>query len=217
MNGNHNIFAAELKTTEPKSFASMHEVVMKKDELVKALIENKAKHDALYEASVIGYWELAKEKLEEKKKTLDKAVEELKDDVNHQLGKLERKLEEKELLPHAVAFHGFRWDSSLGLQFPENHTKEYERAIRMMNASVYDEVKLSEHEFDSYVLNNWEWKNKFVVSNSLYLDKARGSSGFLAVSGLSLYSGALPTTTGSYYANARAEAFNTIGSNSLKF
>ena len=207
-----------IKIGQDKNFASMNEVVMKKEELIQALLENKARHDTLYEASVIGYWELAKEKLEEKKKTLDKAVEELRDDVFHQLGKIEKALEAKEILPHAVSFHGFKWDSTLNLQYPENHTKDYERAIRMMQASVYDEVRLSEHEFDAYVLNNWDWKNKFMVSNTLYLDKARGSASFALYSGAAMNIGTgCSSVTGAYYANARAETFNSIGAGQTKF
>lgn len=166
--------------------ASMNEVVMKKDELVKVLEENKAKHDVLYETAVAGYWELAKEKLAEKKGKLDAALEELKGDVLHEVGKLEKKLDAKEVLPYSIACHGFKWDSALGLVYPENHTKDYDRAIRMMKASIYDEVKLSEGEFDAYVLNDWEWKQKFLLSNSGYVDTMRTRYGVKGMVGKKL-------------------------------
>jgi hypothetical protein len=206
-----------------KDFASMSEVVMKKDELIKALIENKAKHDALFEASVIGYWETAKAQLKEKQKELTVALSEFKEDAETQINRTFNKAENKQPLPNRLEIKGFAWSSSLSLAYPENHTKDYERAIRMMHASIYDEVKLSEHEFDQFVLNNWEWKARFVTSNANYLSNATiyfsgCSAGLNGVSGASYYpysnpSGYIATDlTGSYYNTTRLETLNRLGS-----
>jgi hypothetical protein len=151
----------------------MHEVVMKKDELLKALVENKAKHDTIFDAAVAGYWELAKEKIDEKRKQLNEAITIFHEDVSTDLKRIEAKVQAKETVPHAINSKGLDFSFSLNLAYPENHTKDYERAIRMMGASIYDEVRLSEQEFDQYVLNNWEWKGKFTASNLGYVNKAR--------------------------------------------
>lgn len=171
---NINQLTAAIRSSDTPPVASMHEVVMKKEELLKALIENKAKHDAIFEAAVAGYWDTAKEAIATKRNELSIAIKEFTEDVEIQFGRTEKKIDAKEILPTALAVKSLQWNSYLNLVYPENHTKDYERAIRMMSASIYDEVRLSEQEFDQYVLNNWEWKNKFITSNSFYVDKAKG-------------------------------------------
>ncbi len=52
---------------------------------------------------------------------------------------------------------------------PEDHTKDYDRVIAMLGASVADEVELSAHEFDNYVQDDWGWKELWATSNSKYL------------------------------------------------
>jgi hypothetical protein len=170
-----NQLLGTINSTE-KPMASMHEVVMKKEELLKVLEDNKAKHDTLYEVAVAGYWDTAKERLEKKKRELSEAITYLKDDAKISFGRLEKKLDSKEQLPYSIEVKALRWNTNLELLYPDNHTKDYERAIRMMRSSIYDEVRLSEQEFDSYVLNNWQWKDKFLTANSFYITNAISKS-----------------------------------------
>lgn len=161
------------KQTEPQ-FASMDVVVMKKVELLETLVKNKAKHDTLYQISVSGYWELANTILEKKRTELLTSLVELKDDVKYQLDKIQTKIENKQELPSSIYYHGFSWNNGLNLQYPENHTNDYERAIRMMNSSIYEEVQLTVAQYDQYVLNNWEWKNKFLIASNNILGNISG-------------------------------------------
>lgn len=159
--------------TLQKEFASMSEVVMKKDELLKKLVENKAKHDVILANAIAGYWELAKEKLEARRITFLKTVTDYQEDINKEVSRISAKIENKEELPAYLSLKAFAIDLSLGLIYPQDHSQDYDRAIRMMEASIYDEVKLSVDEFDAYVLNNWEWKKNFLATNVGYVNSMR--------------------------------------------
>jgi hypothetical protein len=154
------------------NIASMHEVVMKKEALITHLEQNKAKHDVILAAAIVGYWDTAKSKLEDKQKQLVTQVEEYKADVETAINKVVAKVEAKETLPNSIAVRAIAIDLGLGLVYPQDHSKDYDRAISMMRSSVYDEVRLSVDEYDAYVLNNWEWKNNFINSNSFYVTNA---------------------------------------------
>jgi len=56
----------------------------------------------------------------------------------------------------------------VSLPTPEDHTKDYERVIRMLEMSTADEIQISEQQFSQYVLNEWGWIQKFTTTNSLY-------------------------------------------------
>lgn len=56
----------------------------------------------------------------------------------------------------------------VSLPMPEDHTKDYDRAIGMIEMSVDEEITLSEADFASYVQDDWRWKQQFLASNSTY-------------------------------------------------
>lgn len=166
-----------MSNTIEKPVANMQVCVMKKSELVAKLQDNKKKHDVILATAQAGYWELAKDRIESKKKKLDEAIKDLKSNVEFQLNKMTDKLEQKQVLPHSVSYTGFNFDNSINLPYPEDHSSDFDRAIRMMESSIYDTVALNEVEFDAYVLNNWSWKNQFKASNSMFVDTMRGRYG----------------------------------------
>lgn len=188
--------------------ASVHEVVMKKEELLNALLENKAKHDEVFAAAVAGYWDAAKETIDKKRKELSEAVGYYTQDVETQLGRIQKKVDEKEVLPHMLSVRSLQFNIGLDLVYPEDHTKDYERAIRMMQASIYDNVKLSSEDFSRYVLNDWEWRDSFILSNAGYVGRSQ-TGAFFAVSGASL-------ALGSGYDAGRAATNNAIKARGIK-
>lgn len=197
--------AAQIKpmnTDQTPKFATMNEVVMKKDELLNKLIENKAKHDVVLATAIAGYWDMAKAKLEDKHKKLIDSIVDWKASADSEFQKFYGKVEAKEELPAHVTLKMFAVDTSLGLVYPQDHSRDYDKAIRMMQSSIYGEVQLSADEYDAYVLNNWEWKNNFFASNSAYLNTRKGRMLKAAVS---------PTITGclvSQYDQAQDTAIN---------
>lgn len=56
------------------------------------------------------------------------------------------------------------------VQLPEpvDHTKDYDRVIRMVEMSVDNEVELEAQDFASYVMDDWRWKAAFLTTNSAY-------------------------------------------------
>lgn len=56
---------------------------------------------------------------------------------------------------------------------PQEHTKDYDRVIRMLEMSVADEIAITETQFSQYVLDEWGWTAAFVGSTSNYTNNAR--------------------------------------------
>jgi hypothetical protein len=68
----------------------------------------------------------------------------------------------------ASAKRGERITMHFSLQQPIDQTKEYDRAIRMLEMSTNAIVELEEHDFQQYVMDDWAWKGQFLTSNSAY-------------------------------------------------
>lgn len=184
-----------------EEIASMTNVVIEKAELLKILKDNKEKHDVIFDAACDGYWNLAKEKIEEKKLEFEKAINEAKEEFTYELSKISAKLEKKEKFDYdgAIVVH-FKYNSALNLKYPESHARDYERSIRLVELSVYNRVNLNDTEFERYIMNNWEWRNSFLAANNLY-----------AMSGCSIGSGF--TSNSTTYASKRVD----LSQGNLKF
>lgn len=161
---------------EKTKYANLKNVVVKKEKLLQVLQENKDKHDALFDLALVGYWEAAKTKLEEKKVKFSESVESCIETFNKSFDKSSKAIEEKnkDNVPFSY-FAAVAVDTSWNVKFPENQASSYEKAIRMLDMSIHDEVELSEQEFCSYVLNDWGWKDSFKASNTAYISHATGS------------------------------------------
>jgi hypothetical protein len=61
------------------------------------------------------------------------------------------------------------YQPSLYLPLPENHTKDYDRAISILNSSLDDEFELTGSEFDNYVNDDWKWKDVYVTVSGCYI------------------------------------------------
>src|ERR1035437_8357393 len=51
---------------------------------------------------------------------------------------------------------------------PEDHTKDYDRVLRMLELSLDNIVTLSEPEFTNLVQDIWMWSRSWAASNSAY-------------------------------------------------
>lgn len=193
-----------MEDTKPQ-YATMSEVVMKKEELLNHLVENKAKHDVILATAIDGYWDMAKTKLEAKKAALDTQLSEQKAIIDNEFAKISAKIESKQELPNQIFIRAVNMDASLGLVYPQDHSQDYDRAIRMMQSSVFEQVQLSVAEYDAYVLNNWEWKTNFILNTTAYVDNMRKKQG---VKGRTTDNGIAGTF--SAYATASAAAVGNI-------
>ena len=62
---------------------------------------------------------------------------------------------------------------AVGLTAPTEHTKDYDRVIRMLEMSTADEIVISETQFAQYVLDEWGWMGQFKATTSRYNNNVR--------------------------------------------
>lgn len=54
---------------------------------------------------------------------------------------------------------------------PENHTGDYDTAIKMLEWHQGESMELGIDDFEHYVLDKWQWKERFAASMSNYSAK----------------------------------------------
>ena len=69
------------------------------------------------------------------------------------------------------AREGRNVQTTIELEAPEDHTKAYDRIIRMLEMSVKDEIEVSELQFQQYVLDDWTWKFHFASNSARYVGR----------------------------------------------
>jgi hypothetical protein len=58
------------------------------------------------------------------------------------------------------------------LQLPQNQLEDYDRVIGLLTMSNDVTVPLSDAEYGMYVLDQWQWKQAFLISNKMYSSTA---------------------------------------------
>jgi len=56
----------------------------------------------------------------------------------------------------------------VSLPWPEDHSEDYERVIEMLEWSEDDQLELNEHQFATYVLDQWGWQEGFTKTYAMY-------------------------------------------------
>lgn len=116
----------------------MRSVKINKVELLGIVRENKSKHILAYKEAVEDYINAAR--------TI----------VNYNVDKINQgtveAIEKCKSIPSA----------------PKSYEDEYNRAIRMLELSVDDEIELEADVFNQLVLDEWTWKNNFAMMASTY-------------------------------------------------
>lgn len=51
---------------------------------------------------------------------------------------------------------------------PEDHTKDYDRVIQMLEMEVNEEIELDERSFACYVMDDWDWRRDFISNATSY-------------------------------------------------
>lgn len=59
----------------------------------------------------------------------------------------------------------------VSLKTPINQTSDYDRAIKMIEMSVDENIEISEHDFACYILDDWSWKQNVMTTNAFYIGK----------------------------------------------
>ena len=56
---------------------------------------------------------------------------------------------------------------------PQDHTADYDRALKMLSLSVDDVIELDDHQFRCLVDDEWEWTRAWAISNSAYVEASK--------------------------------------------
>lgn len=51
---------------------------------------------------------------------------------------------------------------------PEDHTKDYDRVLAMLDVSVDETIEITAEEFRNFVQDEWQWSRSWVASASNY-------------------------------------------------
>lgn len=57
----------------------------------------------------------------------------------------------------------------LRLPIPEEHTDDFDRAIEMIEWHQGDSIELTEHQFENFVRNRWDWHRTFTSNTASYV------------------------------------------------
>jgi hypothetical protein len=68
----------------------------------------------------------------------------------------------------ANAREGKVFAMSIGLQAPQDHTKEYDVNIQMLEMSEDEKLVISEEQFRHFVQDDWEWREDFLTNSAQY-------------------------------------------------
>ncbi len=128
-----------------KGYTQMRDVKVSKNTLLSKVITNREKHIAAYDEAIAGYKEAALLAIEDAVGKLRRSIDDLK------LGEV--------ITLAAVRF---------SLPVPENHEKDYDQVIAMLEMSVDDVLTIKSDEFACFVMDDWDWKEVFAATNKSY-------------------------------------------------
>lgn len=67
------------------------------------------------------------------------------------------------------AERGHKINRLFALPEPEDHTADFDTALRMLEWEVEGEVELTRRDFERFVENRWEWAQSFATSTVSYI------------------------------------------------
>lgn len=60
----------------------------------------------------------------------------------------------------------------VGLPVPEDHTRDYDRVIKMISLETREEMELSETDVRCYVMDEWAWRRAWAANTASYTGSA---------------------------------------------
>ena len=67
-----------------------------------------------------------------------------------------------------AAKNGEKIITTVRLIQPQDHTADYDRVIGMLDISVDDEIVIDDIQYRQFVLDKWDWSERFSSSSSSY-------------------------------------------------
>jgi hypothetical protein len=65
----------------------------------------------------------------------------------------------------------------LDLNFPIDHREDYKLIINILEMLEDEKIQVTPQEFSKYVLNNWTWREDFIMQTTSYVSGISGCSG----------------------------------------
>lgn len=126
----------------------MREVKCKVSELLEKVKTNRGTHISEYAEAVEGYKDQAKAAIEKAMTRLKARIDELEGGEVLVLGHV-----------------------TFDLVVPENHAKDYDQVILMLEMSVDEVLTIRSDEFACYVMDDWSWKEDWSNTTRMYNKK----------------------------------------------
>ena len=57
------------------------------------------------------------------------------------------------------------------LDIPEDHTKEYDRLVGMLEMGIDDKILITAQEYSQFVMDDWGWKERFISTSNAYKNR----------------------------------------------
>ena len=67
-----------------------------------------------------------------------------------------------------AAKKGEDFDKHFKSTLPGDHSRDYERTIKMLEMTVDEELDLTGDQFECYVMDRWQWQESFLATTSAY-------------------------------------------------
>lgn len=59
-------------------------------------------------------------------------------------------------------------DLRINLVQPEDHTRDYDRILHMIEMHIPEDIEITQGDFARYVEDSWDWKQQFVTASNTY-------------------------------------------------
>ena len=139
-------------------------VTVNRNNLLEKLKANRDQHQKAYRESVAGYRQAALKKLKEK---VARAQASILDNEAMIAAKIERFDPENPLGDRVIVIS----QTDFSLEVPRDHTKSYDVAIQMAEWEVGENIELTQSQFQCFVMDDWDWKEKFQHLNVSYTQR----------------------------------------------
>ncbi len=63
------------------------------------------------------------------------------------------------------------WNTYSNLDVPQDHSKDYDQALALMDWDTKEDMDLSIQDFEYFINDNWEWTGKFQRTMSSYSNR----------------------------------------------
>lgn len=139
-------------------------VTVNRIKLLETLKANRDKHQSDYHDSLAGYKEQAKDALAKKVERARQSIDDNAEIISRKIDKFdpEEPLANTVIVMQQISFQ---------LEVPKDHTRSYDVAIQMAEWEVGETIELTQSQFQCFVMDDWDWKQKFEHLNKSYTNR----------------------------------------------